>query len=103
MRRFDAFWHLLADLLSAEGRVLFVDEPADQQHKETFVREDTVERRLTDGTTFHIVKTFIDPPALEHDLHRLGWTCTLRRTEADWPWIHREARRADRPAAGSDR
>jgi len=99
-RRFGDFWGRLARW---SDRVLFVDEPVDEKAKETYVRDETVERRLTDGTTFHIVKTFLDPPALERDLDRLGWDCVTRRAEADWPWIYGEAtlrtdRRGARPA-----
>jgi demethylmenaquinone methyltransferase/2-methoxy-6-polyprenyl-1,4-benzoquinol methylase len=95
-RRFDDFWRTLATLLAAGGRVLFVDEPLDEKGKESYVvnESETVERRLTDGTTFHIVKNFIDPDALRQRLHRLGWNCTTRRAEADWPWIYGEARPA---------
>jgi 2-polyprenyl-3-methyl-5-hydroxy-6-metoxy-1,4-benzoquinol methylase len=93
-RRFDDFWRTLATLLAADGRVLFVDEPLDEKGKETYVGNgnETVERRLTDGTAFHIVKNFIDPEALRQRLHRLGWSSTTRRADADWPWIHGEAR-----------
>jgi protein-L-isoaspartate O-methyltransferase len=87
-RRFDEFWGRLARW---GDRVLVVDEPVDQQAKESWVRDETVERRLTDGTSFQIVKTFIDPVALERDLDRLGWDCTTRRADADWPWICAEA------------
>jgi 2-polyprenyl-3-methyl-5-hydroxy-6-metoxy-1,4-benzoquinol methylase len=92
-RRFADFWQILAALLTADGRVLFVDEPLDEKGKESYVLDETVERRLTDGTTFHIVKNFIDPEALTQSLHRLGWTCTTHRADADWPWIYGEARR----------
>jgi 2-polyprenyl-3-methyl-5-hydroxy-6-metoxy-1,4-benzoquinol methylase len=87
-RRFDEFWGRLARWTT---RVLFVDEPAGEEAKESYVRDETVERRLTDGTTFHIVKTFIDPARLKRDLDRLGWTCATRRDDADWPWIYGEA------------
>jgi 2-polyprenyl-3-methyl-5-hydroxy-6-metoxy-1,4-benzoquinol methylase len=92
-RRFDDFWDLLGTLLADEGRVLFVDEPVDERAKESYVRDETVERRLTDGTTFHIVKTFIDPDTLRQDLRRLGWSCATHRADADWPWIYGEAHR----------
>jgi 2-polyprenyl-3-methyl-5-hydroxy-6-metoxy-1,4-benzoquinol methylase len=90
-RRFDEFWQLLAGLLADGGRVLFVDEPVDERAKESFVGAETVERRLTDGTTFHIVKTFIDPPDLQRRLAGQGWDCTFHRDEAEWPWVIGEA------------
>jgi 2-polyprenyl-3-methyl-5-hydroxy-6-metoxy-1,4-benzoquinol methylase len=93
-RRFDDFWGSLGSWLTADGRVLFVDEPLSEQAKESYVEEETVERRLTDGTTFHIVKTFIDPATLSHNLNRLGWTCTTHRAEdAAWPWLYGSASR----------
>jgi protein-L-isoaspartate O-methyltransferase len=88
-RHFEEFWNLLGNRLTPGGRVLFVDEPVSSRAKESYVEEETVERRLTDGTTFHIVKTFIDPVALGRDLGRLGWTCTTERAEdASWPWLY---------------
>jgi len=87
-RRFAEFWGRLAGW---SDRVLFVDEPIDEKAKESYVGDETVERRLTDGTTFRIVKTFLDPVALRSALDRLGWDCVTRRAEADWPWICGEA------------
>jgi demethylmenaquinone methyltransferase/2-methoxy-6-polyprenyl-1,4-benzoquinol methylase len=88
-RRFGVFWERLARW---SDRVLFVDEPVDEKVKESYVGEERVERRLTDGTRFHIVKRFIDPVVLARDLDRLGWDCVTRRAEGDWPWIRGEAR-----------
>jgi protein-L-isoaspartate O-methyltransferase len=88
-RRFDEFWERLAGW---SVRVLFVDEPEDEQAKESYVRDGTVERRLIDGSSFHIVKNFVDQRKLEDDLGRLGWTCVTRRDDAGWPWVYGEAR-----------
>lgn len=92
--RFAEFWGRLAGLLADGGRVLFNDEHVDEQSKERYVegREEIVERTLSDGSTYRIVKNFIDPDAMAQSLNRLGWTATLRRDGPDW--VLGEARRA---------
>jgi len=73
--RFDGFWHQLRDLLADGGRVLFVDEPVQSQAKEDWVpgADGVVQRRLEDGTTYRIVKHFLDPDVLLPRLRALGW------------------------------
>ena len=92
--RFAAFWDILRGLLADDGRVLFVDEPADIRDKESYVegRAEIVERQLRDGSTHRIVKNFIDADQLSTQLRRLGWSCRLWRDEQDWPWVCGEAR-----------
>ena len=43
-----------------------------------------VERRLTDGSTFRVVKHFLEPAELTARLRGLGWECTIRREGDDW-------------------
>ncbi|MDQ7904872.1 class I SAM-dependent methyltransferase [Phytohabitans sp. ZYX-F-186] len=90
--RFEPFWRWLRGLLADEGRVLFVDEHVDERDKEAYLpgRGEVVERRLRDGTTFHVVKNFVDPELLAPRLRRLGWHCEIRRDGHDW--IYAEAR-----------
>jgi 2-polyprenyl-3-methyl-5-hydroxy-6-metoxy-1,4-benzoquinol methylase len=92
--RFDEFWNLLRGLLTDDGRVLFIDEHVDERGKEAYVagRDEIVERRLTDGRTFRVVKNFVDPAQLVPQLQRLGWDCTIHRDGADW--VRGEARLA---------
>jgi len=73
--RFDGFWHRLRDLLADGGRVLFVDEPVQSREKEDWVpgADGIVQRRLEDGTTYRIVKHFLDPDVLLPRLRALGW------------------------------
>ena len=73
--RFDGFWHRLRDLLAGGGRVLFVDEPVQSREKEDWVpgTDGVVQRRLEDGTTYRIVKHFLDPEVLLPRLRALGW------------------------------
>jgi 2-polyprenyl-3-methyl-5-hydroxy-6-metoxy-1,4-benzoquinol methylase len=92
--RFDEFWHSLRGLLAEDGRVLFIDEHVDERGKEAYVpgRDDIVERRLNDGSTFRVVKNFVEPDRLELRLRRLGWECAIRREGHDW--VSGEARPA---------
>ncbi|HLY34059.1 MAG TPA: class I SAM-dependent methyltransferase [Jatrophihabitantaceae bacterium] len=94
MNRFDEFWQMLRDLLAERGRVLFVDEPIELRDKETYLSDsdEIVQRQLRHGTTFHLVKNFIDPDVLAHRLRGLGWDCrTWRDDDGDWTWICGEA------------
>lgn len=86
MSRFEQFWQSLGGLLTEDGRVLFIDEHIDERQKEAYVvgRDEIVERRLRDGSTFHVVKNFVDPDRLELRLRRLGWDCVIRRDGSDW-------------------
>jgi 2-polyprenyl-3-methyl-5-hydroxy-6-metoxy-1,4-benzoquinol methylase len=94
MSRFDQFWQSLRGLLTADGRVLFVDEHVDERGKEAYVagREEIVERQLRDGSTFRVVKNFVDPEQVELRLRRLGWDCVIRRDGSDRLWVCGEAR-----------
>ena len=51
--------------------------------------DEVVERRLRDGSTFRVIKNFVDPEELELRLRRLGWDCTIRRD--DIRWVYGEA------------
>jgi 2-polyprenyl-3-methyl-5-hydroxy-6-metoxy-1,4-benzoquinol methylase len=84
--RFEQFWQLLRDLLAENGRVLFIDEHLDERGKDVYIegQEEIIERRLHDGSTFRVVKNFVDPARLESGLRRLGWDCAVRRDGSDW-------------------
>lgn len=86
--RFEQYWQSLRGLLAGDGRVLFVDEHVDERAKEHYVagRDEVVERRLSDGSTFRVIKNFVDPQRLEDRLRRLGWDCTIHRDGEDWIW-----------------
>lgn len=94
MSRFEQFWQMLRGHLAEGGRVLFVDEPAEIRGKETYLPggDEIVERRLRDGSKFRVVKNFVHPQRLEHQLRGLGWQCRIRRDDDDWVWIFGEAR-----------
>jgi 2-polyprenyl-3-methyl-5-hydroxy-6-metoxy-1,4-benzoquinol methylase len=84
--RFEQFWQLLRRLLANDGRVLFIDEHVDVRDKEAYVpgQEEIVERQLRDGRQFRIVKNFVDPKRLEHQLREMGLHCQIRRDGSDW-------------------
>lgn len=84
--RFGQFWELLGGLLAGNGRVLFIDEHVDERGKEAYVagRDEVVERRLRDGSTFRVIKNFVDPEELELRLRGLGWDCVIGRDGSDW-------------------
>ena len=84
--RFGQFWQLLGTWLAGNGRVLFIDEHVDERGKETYIAgcDEVVERQLCDGSTFRVIKNFVDPEELELQLRRLGWDCTIRRVSARW-------------------
>jgi demethylmenaquinone methyltransferase/2-methoxy-6-polyprenyl-1,4-benzoquinol methylase len=84
--RFEQFWLLLRRLLAERGRVLFIDEHVDERAKETYLagEEEVVERRLQDGSTYRVVKNFVDPQGLERRLRGIGWQCRVRRDGTDW-------------------
>jgi 2-polyprenyl-3-methyl-5-hydroxy-6-metoxy-1,4-benzoquinol methylase len=92
--RFGQFWQVLERLLIRNGRVLFIDEHVDEHGKETYVpgRDEVIERRLNDGSTFRVIKNFVDPQEMELRLRRLGWDCAIRRDGSDW--VSGEARLA---------
>lgn len=82
--RFEQFWQVLLPLLADDGRVCFVDEHVDERAKEAFVHDEVVERRLRDGSTFRIVKRFVDPRQMGALLRRIGWDCRIIRDGNDW-------------------
>ena len=92
--RFGQFWQLLKSWLAGNGRVLFIDEPADVREKEAYLSgsDEVIERQLCDGSTFRVIKNFVDPEKLERRLRRLGWDCAIRRDGDDL--VYGEARLA---------
>jgi demethylmenaquinone methyltransferase/2-methoxy-6-polyprenyl-1,4-benzoquinol methylase len=92
--RFTQFWQLLRGLLADGGRVMFVDEHVDERAKEKYLpgTDEVVERRLSDGTAFRIVKNFLEPEELAARLRALGWECRIRRDGTDWVWVYGVAR-----------
>ncbi len=82
--RFDAFWQLVADALSPDGRVFLIDSTGTEGNfsysssdKSSYracdnVADQTSRRQLNDRV-YHVVKVAWRPAALESRLADLGW------------------------------
>ncbi len=83
---FERFWSVVRSCLAERGRVIFIDECAAGDAKETCLAgsSEVVERRLEDGSTHRVVKVFWDPEDLQHRLAGLGWRANVRPSGADW-------------------
>ena len=81
---FGRFWQLLREPLASQGRVLFIVEHVDEREKEAYVagEDEVVERRLTDGSAFRVIKNFVEPAETELRLRRIGWDCAIRRVDS---------------------
>jgi trans-aconitate methyltransferase len=85
--RFASFWSLVADCLKPDGRVFFVDDwyrTADELIEGE--RSATIQRRLTDGTAYRIVKVPHQPADLERQLARIGWRIKVHPTSGQFYW-----------------
>lgn len=81
--RLAPFFDMVAAALQPGGRIWFADSTLTTESSTVdlgLVRptEETVRRRLNDGSEYEIVKVFHDPPALEERLTVLGWNVTVR-------------------------
>ena len=84
-RRLAGFFKLLERSLVPSGEVVFVDEHISESAKErATATAGVIERTTTDGTTFRLVKRFVDPPRLTARLESIGWSCGIERDGADW-------------------
>jgi demethylmenaquinone methyltransferase/2-methoxy-6-polyprenyl-1,4-benzoquinol methylase len=85
--RFASFWSLVAECLKPDGRVFFVDDgyrTADELIEGE--RSSTIQRRLTDGTAYRIVKVPHRPADLERQLGRIGWRIKVHSTAGPFFW-----------------
>jgi SAM-dependent methyltransferase len=87
VERFAAFWALVADCLTPNGRVFFVDD-AYRTPDELINGEASaiIRRRLNDGTTYRAVKVPHTPTGLERRLAELGWNIRVQGTEGPFFW-----------------
>jgi SAM-dependent methyltransferase len=85
--RFASFWSLVADCLQPDGRVFFVDDGY-RTDEELIEGEHSpvIQRRLTDGTAYRIVKVPHQPADLEQQLDRLGWHIKIHPTAGPFYW-----------------
>jgi demethylmenaquinone methyltransferase/2-methoxy-6-polyprenyl-1,4-benzoquinol methylase len=84
---FASFWSTVADCLQPDGRVFFVDDGY-RTDEELIEGEQSpvVQRRLTDGTAYRIVKVPHEPADLEHRLDRMGWRIKVHPTSGPFFW-----------------
>jgi SAM-dependent methyltransferase len=102
-RRFEDFWALVAACLNEHGRVFFIDDlPAVAAHEQllTGAAAPAVERRLTTGARYRIVKVFYEPDALKARLVELGWDVDIRTV--GWRFYWAAASRNDTRQSGRD-
>ena len=82
--RFEGFWDTVHSALMPSGRVFFVDSLQTQTStaRDHAMIDDSgiVERRLNDGSRYHIGKRFYDPGKLENHLNGLGWMGSIQTT-----------------------
>lgn len=85
--RFAAFWSFIDDCLEPDGRFFFVDD-AYRPPEELIEGEASsiVERRLSDGTPYRIVKVPYRPRELEATLSTLGWSVRVAQTSGPFYW-----------------
>lgn len=78
---------LVADCLTPDGRVFFVDDGY-RTAEELIEGEQsvTIQRRLTDGTAYRIVKVPHRPADLERQLTRIGWRIKVHPTSGPFFW-----------------
>ncbi len=78
---FAAFWALVADCLTPQGRVFFVDDS--YRTPDELVEGASsamIRRRLSDGTAYRIIKVPHTPAELEARLAGLGWDAQVTAT-----------------------
>lgn len=83
--RFESFWNSVRSALKPGGRVMFIDSARSEysgarDHVAPADDEETMTRRLEDGSEFRIVKRYYEPAPLEARMAELGWRFEIRRT-----------------------
>lgn len=85
--RFGPFWARVAAALAPRGRVFFVDD--NYRTPDELIEgpeSSTIQRRMTDGTAYRIVKVPHEPADLERQLRELGWDITVTPTVGPFYW-----------------
>jgi SAM-dependent methyltransferase len=98
--RFSAFWDIVARAIRPDGRVFLIDERVDAWRHEALHEQPIadrsvpiVQRTLSDGTSFRVVKVFWDEAELTRALGDLGWAI---RAHPVGPFLWAEGERAGR-------
>lgn len=85
--RFGPFWARVAAALAPRGRVFFVDD--NYRTPDELIEgpeSSTIQRRMTDGTAYRIVKVPHEPADLERQLRELGWDITVTPAVGPFYW-----------------
>lgn len=92
--RFDDFWTLVANCLTEDGRVFVIDELPAVRNIERAIPNavaPVVERQLTTGQRFRIVKVFYEPQRLVAKLAASGWQAEVQ--PVGWRFFYATAER----------
>jgi demethylmenaquinone methyltransferase/2-methoxy-6-polyprenyl-1,4-benzoquinol methylase len=87
LEAFERFWSLVADCLTPNGRVFFVDDA--HRTPDELIEGDassTIRRRLLDGSAYRAVKVPHRADELERTLAALGWRITVTPTSGPFYW-----------------
>lgn len=102
-QRFDDFWALVAACLNDDGRVFVIDELPAAAADERSIADapaPVVERDLTTGARYRIVKAFHEPDTLRARLIELGWNAEIRTV--GWRFFYAAATRTQPRGARPD-
>ena len=102
--RFASFWEKVERALKPDGRVFFVDSAPSERasaadHKLQSRGEQTMLRRLADGSEYRIVKHWFLPVDLQRRIAALGWQVEVAMTSEFF--VYGEAR-PERPYAAGN-
>jgi demethylmenaquinone methyltransferase/2-methoxy-6-polyprenyl-1,4-benzoquinol methylase len=85
--RFAQFWDLVQRALAPGGRVFFIDNLPGEAHPERrWVDDETVVRRLSNGSEFQVWKVLYEPADLVTELSRLGWNAVCESVGEFFLW-----------------
>jgi 2-polyprenyl-3-methyl-5-hydroxy-6-metoxy-1,4-benzoquinol methylase len=91
--RFASFWEKVGRALKPDGRVSFVDSAPSERasaadHKLQARGEQTMLRRLADGSEYRIVKHWFRPAELQQRIAALGWRVEVAMTSEFFVYGH---------------
>jgi 2-polyprenyl-3-methyl-5-hydroxy-6-metoxy-1,4-benzoquinol methylase len=82
LERFEQFWGRVGGWLKPEGRVFFVDDAYRTADELIYGdKSEVVQRTLSDGSAYRVVKVPHRPAELERRLRELGWAITVTASE----------------------
>jgi SAM-dependent methyltransferase len=96
--RFEAFWSMVAEGLTPDGRVFFVDDA--YRTPDELIEgpwSSTIRRKVPDGTGYRLVKVPHRPLDLQTRLRQLDWEITVHSTAGPFYWGSGSRRPVDHP------